>query len=345
MTSKFRQYRLIARIALLACGMLAATTGAAQVLLNVGSWVPASHPLTMTTLAWCAAVEQAVAGRVRCSLLPKSAVQASQTFDAVRDGLIDLAVTANRFTPGRFPLSGIAELPLLGDSAEAISVAYQRTYQRTLAKAGEYKGVVALAVFTHGPAEIYDTRLRVASLKDLENLRYLVGDRFVADVATAIGANPLRVAPGAFGALLSSGFADGVFLPKEAALALDLMTRFRHATYVPGGLFNTSFIFIANPRKWTRISKPDQDTIMALSGEAFARSAGRAWDAADAQAEVAMREANIFVLGADAAFVDDIKAKTAGFERAWIDAARAKGIDGEATLRAFRADIAALSRK
>jgi TRAP-type C4-dicarboxylate transport system substrate-binding protein len=344
-TSRLRQLRLIARVSFLACGSLASASGAAQVLLNVNSWLPSSHPLTATMMAWCAAVENAVAGRVKCSLLPKPALRASQTFDAVRDGLVDLAVAADRFTPGRFPLSGIAELPLLGDSAEAISIAYQRTYQRALAKADEHKGVVVLAVFTHGPAEIYDTRLPVASLRDLESLRYLAVDRFVADVARTIGANPLRAAPSGFSALLSSGFADGAFLPKEAALSLKLIPHIRHATHVPGGLYNTSFVFIMNPRKWSRISKPDQDAIMALSGEAYARSAGRAWDAADAQAEAAMREAKIRIAAASPAFVAEIKARTAGLEKAWIDAARAKGIDGEATLNAFRAEISALSTK
>ena len=71
----------------------------------------------------------------------------------------------------------------------------------------------------------------------------------------------------------------------------------------------------------------------------------QAWDAADAQAEAAMRQAGIAVATADAAFIAEIRAKTAGFETAWIETARAKGIDGEPTLRAFRAEIAALSRK
>lgn len=331
-------------VALLACGTLASASASAQVLLNVNSWVPRSHPLTAEMMTWCAAVEKAVAGRVACNLLPRPAVRAPQTFDAIRDGLVDLAVTANRFTPGRFPLSAIAELPLLGDTAEAISVAYQRTYQRALAKADEHKGAVVLAVFTHGPGQIYDTQLPVASIKDMENLRYLAGDRFVGDIARAIGANPLRAAASEFSALLSSGFADGAFLPKEAALSLKLMPLFKYATYVPGGLYNTSFVFVMNPRKWGRISRADQDAIMSLSGEAYARRAGQAWDAADAQAEAALRTAKISVVTASPAFVAEIKEKTAGLEKAWIDKAGAKGIDGEAVLWGFRAEIAALSK-
>jgi TRAP-type C4-dicarboxylate transport system substrate-binding protein len=123
------------------------------------------------------------------------------------------------------------------------------------------------------------------------------------------------------------------------------MPHIRHATHVPGGLYNTSFVFIMNPRKWSKLSKPDQDAITALSGEAHARRAGKAWDAADAQADAAMREAKIKIVIADPAFVAEVRAKTAGLEKAWIDRARAKGIDGDATLKSFREEIAALSKQ
>ncbi len=345
MMSLTQRLRRVRRAALLACAWLASPAACAQVLLNVNSWVPPTHPLAASMADWCAAVDKAVAGRVTCSLLPKAAVRAPQTFDAVRDGLVDLAVTANSFTPGRFPLSGIAELPLLGDTAEANSIAYQRIYERALAKANEYKGVVVLAVFTQGPGEIYDTKLPVASLKDVESLRYLVDRGPAGELARAMGANPLRAAPREFSALLSSGFADGAFATKEGASSLDLVQHIRYATYVPGGVYNVGFVFMMNPRKWSRIAKADQDAIMALSGEAYARRAGQAWDAADAASDAAMRAAGIRVTTASPAFVAEIKARTAGLEAAWIDRARAKGIDAVATLNAFRADIAALSKK
>ena len=44
-------------------------------------------------------------------------------------------------------------------------------------------------------------------------------------------------------------------------------------------------------------------------------------------------------------FVAEIKEKTAPLEKAWFDKAKAKGVDGPATLAALRAEIASLSKK
>jgi len=74
---------------------------------------------------------------------------------AVRDGLVDLSYSVHGYTPGRYTLSKIAEFPFLGDSAIATSVAYQRIYQKHLAKFDEHRGMKVITVFTHGPGNIF----------------------------------------------------------------------------------------------------------------------------------------------------------------------------------------------
>ena len=58
-----------------------------------------------------------------------------------------------------------------------------------------------------------------------------------------------------------------------------------------------------------------------------------------------MREAKIPVQQASAALVSEIKARTANLEKSWFEKAKGKGVDGEAALKAFRAEITALSKK
>ena len=54
-----------------------------------------------------------------------------------------------------------------------------------------------------------------------------------------------------------------------------------------------------------------------------------------------MREAKIPITVASPAFVAEIKAKTGGLEKAWIDKVKAKGADGAALLAELRKEIAA----
>jgi TRAP-type C4-dicarboxylate transport system substrate-binding protein len=321
--------------------VLSATAAGAQVALNVSAWVPPSHPLTTTTMAFCKDAETAVAGRVKCNLLPKAVVGPAQTFDAVRDGLADISFIVPGYTPGRFTLTDAVEFPFLADTSEAVSVAYQRVHDKMLAKAGEYKGVHVLAVFTHGPGQIFNTKRAVNSLKDLEGMKIRVGGGMVNDVAKALGTVPmLKPAPESY-ELLSQGVADGVFFPKEAPVAFKLVPLLKHATYVPGGLYNVAFALIMNEAKWKQLSAADQAAISKLTGEVLARRAGRAWDAADARGEKTVREAGIPIVTANAQFIAEIKSRTGGLEKAWIDKVKAKGMDGAAILKAVRSELSA----
>ena len=282
----------------------------------MNAWVPPSHLLVAdVTMPLCKDIEQATAGRVKCNLLPKAVAAPPQTLDAVKDGLADLSFIVHGYTPGRFVLTDVVEFPFMGDTSEAISVAYQRIHEKVLAKQDEHKGVHVLAVFTHGPGQIYNTKRPINSLKDLEGLKIRVGGGLVNEVAKALGTVPmLKPAPESY-ELLSQGVADGVFFPKESPISFKLTPLIKHVTYVPGGLYNVSFALVANPAKWSQISEADRAAINKLSGEALALRAGKAWDATDAKGEKAIRDANIPIVIASAPFIAEIKARPPGSSR------------------------------
>jgi TRAP-type transport system periplasmic protein len=248
------------------------------------------------------------------------------------------------YTPGRFVLSQVAEFPFLGDNAEINSVAYQRIYERMLAKANEHAGVKVLAVFTHGPGQLYNARRPITALKDLQGLKIRTGGGLVNDVVKAIGpVAMLKAAPEVY-ELLSAGVIDGFVFPKETPLSLKLIPLVKYVTYTPGGLYNVSFTFIMNLAKWSSIKESDRMAIEPLFGENLARRSGRGWDRADAKGEAAVREAKINVSQASSAFVGEIRAKTAHLEEAWFKKAATRGVNGELALRALRAEIAVLAK-
>jgi len=328
--------RLIAAAALL--GMAGAAS--AQVTLTITSWVPPTHLLTRALADWCAEAGKATEGRIKCNLLPKSVAPAPATFDAVRDGLADLSLTVHGYTPGRFTMSKLAEMPFLGDSAIATSVAYQRIYEKHLAKFDEHKGVKVITVFTHGPGIIYNTKKPVTTLADLQGLKFRVGGGVVNDIGKALGVNmTLKPAPESY-ELLSSGVVDGTWFPDESIVSFRLDKVIKYRTAVPGGLYNTSFVMMMNEATWNKLSKADQEAVNKLSGEWAARFIGKYWDDMDTKSRAAQQVAGIQSTTADAKFVADFKARTAPVEAAWIKEAEAKGLkNAAAVLKEFRAEI------
>ena len=322
-----------------------AQPASAQTTLTMSSWVSPQHHLTSTVLqGWANEVEKATNGRVKFQMLPKHPSAPPGTFDAVRDGLVDLSYVTASYTPARHILPLMAELPGSGDTSLVNSVAYSRIYWKHFHKVGEYKGVKLLGVFTHGPGQMF-TKKPVAGIADVQGLKIRTGGGVAEAVAKALGASAfVKPAPESY-ELLKSGVADGVFFPKEAAMSFKLVPLIKHATYIPGGLYNVTFAMVMNPAKWKQISPADQAAINKLSGEALARRAGKAWDATDVRGEKALRDAGVPIVTASPQFVAEIKSRTAGLEKAWAEKAKAKGLDGAAALAALRAEIAKLQRK
>ncbi len=318
-----------------------ATGAQADVTLTASSWVSPTHSLATTQAKWCDDVAKATSNRVKCNILPKPVAAPPATFDAVRDGLADLSFGVHGYIPGRFQLTQMVEMPFNGNTAEVNSVAYQRVFERHLAKLNEHKGVKVLGVFTHGPGIVYNTKRPIQSLADMQGLKFRVGGGVVNEIGKALGVNViLKPAPESY-ELISTGVMDGVFFPAESVESFKLDKLLRHATTFPGGLYNTSFAFIMNEDAWSRISKADQDVIAKLSGEAVARAFGKAWDTADKSALTAMQAAGVKIALAPKAMIDEIRAKTAALEQKWIADAKAKGLaNADQVLKEYRTEVA-----
>src|SRR5688500_18576662 len=104
----------------------ACAPAAAQTVLTLSTWVPPTHALSMAQVEWCELVAKNANGKIRCNVLPRAVAAPPGTLDAVRNGLADVSFTVHGYTPGRFVVTQIAEFPFLGDSAEVMSVAFNK---------------------------------------------------------------------------------------------------------------------------------------------------------------------------------------------------------------------------
>ena len=335
---KFPAFKIALTATVLA--VLSVGSVSAQTTLTMSSWVGPTHPLTRDVLGgWAAAVEKATNGRVKLQMLPKAPMAAAGTFDGVRDGLVDVSYVTASYTPARHPLPLLAELPGSGGSAEVNSVAYNRIHWKYLQQANEYKGVKLLGVFTHGPGQMFSVKKPVNSVADLAGMKVRSGGGISEASAKALGASPLvKPAPESY-ELLSSGVADATFFPSESIRSFNLDKVVKHATYFPGGFYSSSFGFFMNEDKWNKLSKQDQDAITSVSGEALARLAGKAWDAADKVGIEALKAAGVTMVDANPAFVADVRKRTEPLISDWVKAANAKGIDGAKVYAEFHEEL------
>jgi TRAP-type transport system periplasmic protein len=321
--------------------LLAASSASAQTVLTASSWIFPTHALAVAQKDWCDQLEKNTTGKMKCNILPRGVTSPPGTYDAVKNGQADISFTVHGYTPGRFVTTQMAEFPFLGNSSEAISVAFNKVASKHPAFAAEHPGVKVLAYFTHGPGIIFNTKRPIAKVEDLNGLKFRVGGGMVNEITKSLGMNvTLKPSTDSY-ELLSGGVMDGTLFPAESYEGFKIDKIIKHATTFPGGLYNTSFVAIMNLDKYNKLTADEKKAVDAISGDNYARAFGRGWDGIDRRSHALMQANNVQVVKADVKFVNEVKSKVAGLEAKWVADAEAKGLkDAKKVLAEFRTEIA-----
>ncbi len=339
-----KSIKLTCLAALAGIGLVAGSVSA-QTVFTTSSWVPPTHALTLAQKEWCDLLEKNTSGKMKCNALPRAVSAPPGTFDAVKNGLADVSFSVHGYTPGRFLYGQMAEFPFLGNSAESISVAYNRVAYNNPQFLAEHQGLKVLAFFTHGPGIIFNTKRPINSAADLNGLKFRIGGGMVNEISKKLEMNvTLKPATDSY-ELLSGGVMDGTLFPAESTESFRIDKVIRHATTFQGGLYNTSFAFVMNQAKYDKLTADEKKAVDAVSGEVLARAAGRQWDKADRRSFGLMQANGVIVTKASPKFVNEIKAKTGSLEAKWVADAKTKGLtNSDKLLAQFRAEIAKLEK-
>lgn len=326
-----------------ACAALlsAAAPASAQTTLKFNSWLPATHPIiAMTVRPWTDEVAKVTQGRVRFEFTASGLGPPPSQFDLVRDGVADAALTVHGYTPARFPLMQIGELPFLSNLSEPLSVALWRVAQTHFGAKAEHAGTQVMATFVSQPGRVFTVKRKLESIADWSGLKLVGGAAINVEEAKALGAVGIR-APGPQGAeMVKRGTADGVFFDVSSFTDFNLGGTIRHMLDFPRGIHAATFTLIVNKAKWDAIGAADRAAIEKISGEALSRTAGRNWDRSAADARKALGAAGVEVNMITPEHQKTLDAKLQFLEDEWLKKAKAEGIDGKAALADLRSIVA-----
>ena len=258
--------------------------------LTLSSWVPPTHYVTTEILEpWMAAVKKATDGRVTISILPKPVGSPAQHWELARKGVADITWGNFTYEPERFKQIWFSELPMMGISSEASSVALWRTYEKYLAQNDAFKGVVMLAVGRQGGGQFHHPSKLIVTPEDLKGQKVRMGGPIQKRVLEELGAIPVS-GPGTKAyELLEGGVIDASLHANESIVNFRLEDKLKYHSIVPGGLYDATFFIIINERKFKTLSAADQETILKLSGEMLSKQWGHVFDIQNSKAEATLR--------------------------------------------------------
>lgn len=288
MNARTRIRALAAAAALTTIGLPGVAS--AQTTLTLSSWVPPTHYLVKDILQpWMADVEKATEGRVKISLLPKAVGAPPQHWELARKGVADITWGNFTYEPERFKHVWFAELPMMGTSAEASSVALWRTHDKYLSKNEAFKGVTLLGTGMLGGGQFHHPSKVIDTPDDLKGQKVRMGGPIQKRLLDDLGAIPVA-GPGTKAyEMLEGGVIDASLHALESVINFRLDGKLKNHTLIPGGLYDATFFIAMNEGKFKSLSAADQAAIMKVSGEALSRRWGQEFDKQNKSAEATLR--------------------------------------------------------
>lgn len=333
------------------CLMLGALLGslsaqAQTTVLKYSNWLPPGQAMRVEVIEpWIAEVEKITQGRVKIETAPKVIGSVPAQFDVARDGQADLVVFIPGYTPNRFDILEVAQLPFMSDDPQAYAPVVDRFYRKTLAPYNEFKGVHPLSVFVVSPGQLFNSKRSLRTVADFKGLKIRSPQPSATQALSLLGAVPVNKPVSEAYELLSSGVLDGTFLPTESVPAFKLTELVPFANIVPGAIYNTVLVLGINEDKWKALKAEDRDAIMRISGDVFAKNVGRAYANGDKAAIETLRKAGKSVEIMPAATVAELKQILVPIEKDWLEKARKRGVaDPQKLVDQLRGEIAAAGK-
>lgn len=317
----------------------------ADVVLRFSSWVPATHWMIKDHfIPWFAEIERATEGRVKVDLLPRVVGSAASQFDVVRDGLADMSFILPSYTPGRFPLVEIGELPMLGEDTAGMAVAFERVYREHFLALNEFQGVFPIALWNIPAIKPFNNTRAIETVEDIRGLKLRSPNKTITDTLNKFGGIPVSGSSAEALEMLTTGAIDGEFTLADTVVVYQTTNLLKHVTVVPGGMARLVHLVAINQDSWDRIAPADQAAILEVTDGKLGPAVSAGWFSREIEAMRILEEDHGYVVSRPGPeFVEALKAAMQPIEDGWIERAAAKGAqDPAATLELLRSEIGAL---
>ena len=183
------------------------------------------------------------------------------------------------YTPGRFPVTELLEMPH-GYPSGYVSTMVSNDYYNNF-KPAEFKDVHVFYFYNTGPQVIFTTKKQVSKLEDVKGL-VLRSTGVGASIATALGGTGYAAAQNEAYELMSKGVIDGSIAPREVLLGWKQAEVVNYVTECLDIGSASNMYVVMNIDKWNSLSADIQKIFTDVSQQYIEYSAkvSSAYDAA-----------------------------------------------------------------
>ena len=288
---------------------------------------------TGVLVPWAKKVEAACNGALKIKFIPGGVLaKPGQTYSMVEENAADIGWDICDYSPGRFPLTTVIELPFMISSAEKASVALWKTYEQFFELQKEYESTKLLMLSCHAPGVFAAVKKPVKTLADLRGMKIKTASSITSAALQMFSALPVTQPVTETYTSLEQGMLDGVVMPYDGMAIFKVNELLKY--YTPADFYSMVFWVAINKDKFNSLPEDIKQAIEANSGLPFSRASGKAFD----ESSTAMKQVCIEAGMQEVNFPKIEKQKLLGLtyplKQQWVMNMEAQGLSGGAVLQA-----------
>jgi TRAP-type C4-dicarboxylate transport system substrate-binding protein len=330
--------RIISSVAVALAGLGTAASAQDTITLKFSHGFPATHPLwEYGGKHFVDEVTAATNGRVKFEVYPAGQLGKDQ-LAALQSGLADVAILAAAYTPEKFPLSSVVDLPgYANSSCEGSSNLFGITQPGTKLYEAEYKayGIRPLYAVQPPPYKLMTSSKRIESVADMAGLKVRAIGFAQTEMADAIGAVPVQIPAPELYEAISRGTIDGALFSYIGSKAGGEHEVLKHS--VSNFIFGTTGVtYSISDRSWSALPS-DVQAIMTQAGKNAQKYICEYYDKAEIEFRDEFVAAGHVLSELPAAEVEKATAALAEIEPKWLKSMQEVGRDGAGVLEGLKA--------
>lgn len=287
---------------------------------------------------WASQVEARSEGRVAIQIFPLMQLggRPADLYGQARDGVVDMVWTLPGYSPERFPLTEVFELPFVCAGAEATSQALTMFHREWMQD--EYSDTHPLVFHATAPSQLHTVDRQVRSLEDLDGLKVRAASRTVGDILELLGATPVGMPIPEVYEALARGVVDGAWIPWTIMQPFRLHEVTQY--HLESSLACTLFVLTMNKASYQRLPQDIKHILDDTTGMALAKRLGRLWQQDEQSGRDLALQRGHPILALSESERERWRARVAPVIDDWVAKMDAAGHDGRALLAAARRFIA-----
>ncbi len=260
-----------------------------KVTLRLSYWVPPTHALTPGYKEWSEELSRLTNGSLTIALFPSSQLgSGADHYDMVRRGIADIGLINPGYTPGRFPVISVSDLPFQTRDSHKTAAALTGWYKKYAAK--EMADVITCHTFTHEPGTFHTVKKEIRVPADIKGMKIRAGNATIAQYISSQGGTPVQVPIMEALETLNRGITEGITIPWGGLVTMHFGKAVKIHTEIP--LYVSTFTHNINKRVYESLSPGQRKALDSTCTPEFAAKIYRHWGKEERDYEEKLKQAS-----------------------------------------------------